>query len=347
MYRSRYATYALVGASFVLIAWIVHWAGDILSPFIIGFILAYLGHPVVTRLTGRHLPRSVAAFIVTFGLVVIVSGIIALLGPIIYEQFVSLLRSLPSIIEKLMATVHSYLLPYFPMLEFSGIGAIAPDMDVKAIAGPLASSMLAGGLSLVTAVGLALLTPVITFYLLVDWPHMIARIRSLIPYRSKAAAESLAQEMDFALSGFLRGQAYVCMAMAIIYSAGLIIAGLNYGLLIGVVSGFLKYLPYIGTAIGVLLALLIGISQGGWDPGLMAGIAATYTIGEFIESSILTPKLVGTKVQLPPVIVIFAVLLGGKLLGLIGIFIAVPIFATARAIVEEWLADGGAPPPEP
>src|SRR5690606_20278613 len=103
----------------------------------------------------------------------------------------------------------------------------------------------------------------------------------------------------FALSGFLRGQAYVCLAMAIIYSAGLIVAGLDYGLLIGVVSGFLKYLPYIGTAIGVLLALLIGFSQGGWDPGLMAGIAATYTIGEFIESSILTPKLVGDKVQLP------------------------------------------------
>src|SRR5690606_15453889 len=94
MFRSRYTTYALVGASFVLIAWIVHWAGDILSPFIIGFILAYLGHPVVTKLTGRRLPRSVAAFIVTFGLVALVSGIIALIGPIIYDQFVSLLRSL-------------------------------------------------------------------------------------------------------------------------------------------------------------------------------------------------------------------------------------------------------------
>lgn len=347
MFRSRYTTYALVGASFVLIAWIVHWAGDILSPFIIGFILAYLGHPVVTKLTGRRLPRSVAAFIVTFGLVALVSGIIALIGPIIYDQFVSLLRSLPEIMDKLMATLHSQLLPYFPMLEFEGVDAIAPDMDVKSIAGPLASSVLAGGLSLVTPIGLALLIPVITFYLLVDWPEMISRIHGIIPYRSKAAAEGIAQEMDMALSGFLRGQAYVCMAMAVIYSMGLIVAGLDYGLLIGVVSGFLKYLPYIGTAIGVLLAFLIGFAQGGWDPGLMLGITATYAIGEFIESSILTPKLVGMRVQLPPVVVIFAVLLGGKLLGLIGIFIAVPIFATGRVIVGEWLSNGGAPPPEP
>lgn len=347
MTATRYAAYALLGAGLVLLAWLVNWAGDILTPFFIAFILAYLTDPLVSRLEGRRMPRYIAAFIVTVGIVFIIMGVLSLLGPMIYDQLVGLLRNLPTLLERAVATVQRYLLPYFPMLQYSGMD-ISPQMDVKAIAGPLASSVLSGGLSLATTVGLGLLTPVITYYLLVDWKAMIARIRSIIPYRNQAAAEGILHQMDVALSGFLRGQAYVCLAMAVIYTAGLVMAGLNYALLIGVLSGFLKYLPYIGTAIGVLLATLTGFSQGGWDPALMIGIALTYGIGEFIESSILTPKLVGETVRLPPVVVIFAVLLGGKLLGLVGVFLAVPLFATLRVIVAHWLDNGAAvPPPEP
>lgn len=348
MTATRYAAYALVAAGFVLFAWVVNWAGDILTPFIIAFILAYLTDPLVSRLEGRYMPRSAAALVVTVGIVFVIMGVLSLLGPMIYEQLVGLLRNLPTLLERAMATIQRYLLPYFPMLHYSGDFDIGPQMDVKAIAGPLASSVLSGGLSLATALGLTLLTPVITFYLLVDWNAMIARIRSIIPYRNQAATEGILHQMDMALSGFLRGQAYVCLCMAVIYTGGLMLAGLNYALLIGVLSGLLKYLPYIGTAIGVLLATLTGLSQGGWDPALMIGIALTYGIGEFIESSILTPKLVGETVRLPPVVVIFAVLLGGKLLGLIGVFVAVPLFATMRVIATHWLDNSaGTPPPEP
>lgn len=314
---------------------LVVWASDILAPFVVAFILAYLCDPLAGRMERLGMPRSLACIIIVAALVLLCVGVIAILGPIVYGQFQSLLRALPDMIDGVMERIRHEILPVSPF-------PVAATTSQPAASGmsfaPLASSVLSGGLSMLPKIGLALLTPVITYYLLKDWPKLVAQIFAAIPDGKGRKAHEMAAEIDSILSGFLRGQAWVCTTIAIVYASGLVLSGLSYGLVIGIFAGFMKYLPYIGTAIGLLLAVMTGLAQEGSSLALMGGIGITFLVAEFLESSILTPRLVGDRVKVAPAMVIFAVLMGGKLMGVLGVFLAVPIYATLRLFLREALA---------
>jgi predicted PurR-regulated permease PerM len=328
----------IVGA--VVLAALLWLAGDIFALFLVAFFIAYLFDPLAKRLVRQGLSRGVAAGLITVSLVVIVVGAAVLLGPVIYDQAKGLFQSLTAVAGTLPGKIVDLLGPYIPTLREDGIaGLFRPsEQPVGTIAAPIAARVFSGGLAFASTLGLVLLIPIITFYVLKDWPVMAEKVFTAVPAERRPKMRALAREMHGVLSAFLHGQAWVCIIDGVLYSIGLIAAGLQYGIVIGLVAGVLKFLPYIGTAIGGTIALVMAISQAGFDGWLIAGVLATFVAVELIEN-VLYPRIVGNRVKLPPALVIFAVLLGGKLMGILGVFIAVPAFAVARVAVLFWLRE--------
>jgi predicted PurR-regulated permease PerM len=322
----------------ILFAGLIWVAGDILALFLIGFLLAYLLHPLVSFLSRHGLPRGLSAFLVTVALSVIIVGAFVLLGPLIYAQMGEVLEGVRKLLTAAAARATDIVAPYFPAARDFSIEHWLYSNSVEKLAAPVAGTVLKGGMALATTVGIVLLIPVVMFYLLKDWPSIWKRMIDLIAPRQRAKARALGREIDRILAGFLHGQAWVCLCVGSLYSLGLLAVGLHVAIAIGVASGVLKFLPYIGTAIGTAAALTAAYMQGGWDQWLMLGVIAVYLVVEFIETSFLSPRIIGARVKMPPALVIFAVLLGAKLLGIIGVFLAVPTFAVGRAILSFWLA---------
>ncbi len=329
----------LLIAGAILLAGFVWLAGDIFTLFLISFFLAYAFDPLAARLTRRGMPRWLAALLIVTALVVIVAGAVSLVGPLLYDQAKEMFQSLRGVATAFATRVDAFLSPYFPSLKNNGLAAMfqRPEQPVGTLAGPIAARVLSGGVAFAGFLGLALLSPMIMFYLLKDWPAMTAHAFSLVPARRRADMRALADEMHKVLSAFLHGQAWVCAIDAVLYSAGLMIAGVQYAIVIGIVAGALKFLPYVGAAIGLVLTMGVSLGQTGWDGWQMAGIGLTFLVVEIIEN-VTYPRIVGDQVKLPPVLVIFAVLIGGKLMGVLGVFVAVPAFAVARVAVNFWLS---------
>lgn len=321
----------LGGLVFFSLVWI---AGDVLAFFVICFLLAYLFDPLTGWLTKRGLSRALAAGIITSTLVLVIGGVLAIAGPLAYDQLQAMVRELQTVFTSLMREMRSELRPYFPALQQIGLGGLvkpAPtgEPPVADVAVPLVSS-------LATTIGFALLVPVVTFYLLKDWQRMLGWLVEEAPADKRNALRYLGRRIDRVMAGFLHGQAWVCVACAVLYSGGLFAIGLNYAIVIGVLAGALKFLPYVGTALAAAIAVTTGVTQGGWDSVLMIGIGATFLITEFIESSFLSPRIIGNRVRLNPALVIFAVLLGGKLWGVLGVFIAIPVVAIGKVLLAYW-----------
>ena len=197
-------------------------------------------------------------------------------------------------------------------------------------------NVISGGVALFNVVSLLLITPVVLFYILKDWNDVSKNIKGLVPPKYKADTTSIWREINVKLAGFIRGQVSVCLALAVFYGIGLSIVGLDLGILIGILSGILSFIPYFGFLSGVVLSILIAISQGAtW--GLWVGLAVVFVLGQILESYVLTPKLVGDNVGLHPVWIIFSLLAGGVLLGFIGILIAVPVAAVIGVFVRRAL----------
>ena len=317
----------------LVLAALVWLAGDILGLFVVCFILAYLFDPLTSWLTRRGIPRPLAAGLITSTLVLAIGGTAAVAGPLAYEQLQAMVRELQTVLTSAMRELRQELRPYFTALQQIGLGGLVKptptEPPVADVAVPLAAS-------LATTIGLALLTPVVTFYLLKDWQRMLSWLVDEAPAEKRPALRALGRRVDDVMSAFLHGQAWVCLCCAVLYSVGLYVIGLNYAIVIGILSGALKFLPYIGTVVGVLVAVTTGVTQGGWDSVLMLGIGATYLVTEFVESSVLSPRIIGERVRLNPALVIFAVLLGGKLWGVLGVFIAVPVVAVAKEVLAFW-----------
>lgn len=312
---------------------LVYIAGDIIALFIVCGMLAYLFDPLTTRLTKRGFSRATAAGIITSTLVLAIVGTLVVVGPLAYEQLQAMVRELQTVFTSMMREMRQELRPYFPALQQIGLGGLVKptpgEPPVADVAVPLAAS-------LATTIGLAMLTPVVTFYLLKDWQRMLAWLVDEAPAEKRTALRYLGRRIDGVMSGFLHGQSWVCLCCAVLYSVGLYAIGLNYALVIGVLAGALKFLPYIGTAIGATIAVTTGVTQSGWDSYLILGIAGTFLVTEFIESSILSPRIIGDRVRLNPALVVFAVLIGGKLGGVLGIFIAIPVVAAAKVVLAYW-----------
>lgn len=321
----------------VLSGWLLYLLAPILTPFVAGALLAYVGDPLADRLQKLRLPRTlavVAVFLLTF---VTLGLLILLIFPLIRNQVSALLSALPAI----GAQVEQVWLPWvvdtfgIELGDEVGIGPFLARYSEMAgnWGGKVLMSVAESGGALATAVISLFLVPILTFYLLRDWDLIVARVGALIPISQRETIVGLVRDADDMLGAFLRGQVLVMMALAVIYSLGLSLVGLKFAVAIGVVSGLVSFVPYLGLVFGVLLASLTVVLEP--DPlWQLVGVIATFTIAQLIEGSILTPKLVGDRIGLHPVLVIFAVAAGGQLFGFFGILLALPAAAVLSVIVR-------------
>ena len=333
-------SFAIVVLANILVAGLIWVAGDILALFFVAVMLAYLFDPLAEWMVRRGVSRPIAAFLITALIVVLIGGALTIIGPIAYTQLQGLLKSLQSVITESLAQMRHALAPYLPILRPLGLDGLVrttgPAPGGSDISGPLAS-VVSGGIAFAGTLALALLSPVVTFYLLKDWPRMKLRVLKEVPPQNRATVRHLACKIDAVLATFLHGQAWVCFCDAVLFCIGFSVAGLDYGIVLGLISGTFKFLPFVGTAIAMVMVFASAFSQPAWDAWLIAGLGITFGVVEFIEASILSPRIIGDRVRMPPALVIFAVLLGGKLLGVIGVFIAIPVFAVGRVLVTFWL----------
>jgi predicted PurR-regulated permease PerM len=329
-----------------LTGWLLYLLAPVLTPFIAAALLAYIGDPMADRLQRLKFPRTIAVvsvFVLTF---VGLGLLILLVLPLIQKQVSALLDALPGIVLQ----VEQVWLPWFT--EFFGIDA-GEDIGLGAflarysdMAGSWGATVLmslsrSGG-ALAAAVISLFLIPILTFYLLRDWDPILRRMSAIVPTHQRATVISLARETDEVLGAFLRGQIMVMISLAIIYSAGLSFVGLNFAIAIGVVAGLVSFVPYLGFVFGIGLAgLTVALEPEPWLR--LAGVVATFSIAQVIEGSFLTPKLVGDRIGLHPVLVIFSIAAGGQLFGFFGILLALPAAAVLSVLVrfayKRYLAD--------
>jgi predicted PurR-regulated permease PerM len=320
----------------ILALWLL---GDIMLPFIAGLALAYFLDPVADALERLGLPRLAATLVILIASLVAIAVLLLLLLPVLGDQITRFTSNLPSLMQALVKLFND-LAPQWlkEMLAASGtnVPASLSDLAGKA-AGWLATiltSILTGGLALVNVISLLIVTPIVAFYMLNDWDHMVAKVDGWLPRDHHNTIRSLARQIDEAMAGFIRGQGTVALFLGIFYAAGLSFAGLNFGLLIGLGAGLLSFIPYIGTIIGGVLAIGMALIQFWPDWVQILIIVAIFVAGQFIEGNFLSPYLVGNRIGLHPVWLMFALFAFGYLFGFVGLLLAVPLAAAAGVLVR-------------
>lgn len=332
---SRYRLSWLIAIA--LTGWLLWLLAPVLTPFVAAALLAYIGDPLADRLQRLRFPRTIAVvsvFVLTF----LALGLIVLLVfPLIQTQVSALLEALPGIVVQ----VEQVWLPKLTELlgidpgEDIGLGAFLArysDMAGSWGATVLMSLSRSGG-ALAAAVISLFLVPILTFYLLRDWDSILHRLSAIVPTKQRATVISLARETDEVLGAFLRGQILVMISLSIIYATGLSLVGLRFAVAIGVVAGLVSFVPYLGFVFGIGLAgLTVALEP---DPWLrLLGVVATFSVAQLIEGSFLTPKLVGDRIGLHPVLVIFSIAAGGQLFGFFGVLLALPAAAVLSVLVR-------------
>lgn len=320
-----------------LTGWLFYLLAPVLTPFVAAALLAYMGDPLADRLQKLKMPRTLAVVIVFLITFLVLALLILLVGPLIKTQVGALFQALPDIARQVEQVWLPNVLGWLDIEagDDVGIGAFLArysDM-VGSWSGKILLSVGKSGGALAAAVLSLFLIPILTFYLLRDWDSILIHIGALVPNSQRDTVFQLAHETDEVLSGFLRGQLLVMAALATIYSLGLSLVGLKFAIAIGVVSGLVSFVPYLGFVFGIVLAgLTVALEPNPlW---LLVGVVATFTIAQLIEGSVLTPKLVGDRIGLHPVIIIFAVAAGGQLFGFFGILLALPAAAVLSVLVR-------------
>ena len=343
------ALIVLVGVILVGVGWFIGLLSPILTPLFIAALLAYLGDPLVDRLEAYKFPRAAAVITVFCVLTVGVLGIVILLIPSVEDQITALRGKIPEY-ERVILT------DWLPWLEAkTGIELTMLDFDqiklivqknlgsAQSLLTRILPSIFGSGIAIIAFIGNMLLVPVVTFYLLRDWDIIVERIHILIPRHVEPTISRLARESDTVLGGFVRGQIMVMFMLAVIYTVGLTISGLDLALLIGLLAGFVSFVPYLGTITGVTLAVLAVLLQFG-DVEHLVYVAIVFGIGQILEGFVLTPVMVGDKIGLHPVAVIFSVMVGGQLFGFIGVLIGLPAAAVLmvllRFIYQQYMNSG-------
>lgn len=323
----------------LLLLWLLAALSPILSPFVLAAILAYICNPLVERMTRAGLPRLAAVVAVLALLGGIVGALLLILLPLLIEEAGIIAERLPAAAklagDKLLPWLHDrYGIRI--RLDAETLRRLAVDNweSLRALAPRLLESLRIGGGAVLGIVANLLLAPVVMFYLLMDWKQLLARIDNAIPRAWHAKAARIATDIDAVLAEFLRGQIFVMLVLAIYYSVALAIAGLPSALAIGILTGLLIFVPYLGFATGLALALLVAVLEfQGWGP--IVAVAAIYGIGQFVESFVLTPLLVGERIGLHPLAVIFALMAFGQLFGFVGVLLALPASAALLVGLRE------------
>ena len=311
--------------------------GGILLPFLVGMAAAYVLDPVADWLQRRGLGRGTATLALTVVFFAALVPLVVVLLPVIVTQAAELALQLPGYLEEPAQQDRPSRRAARPAgadPEALGPGPGQPVRRAGAgLRGTAVTNVLQSSLAVLNLISLVFITPIVTFYLLRDWDRMVAAVLSVVPPRGRPLAQHLADEIDDVLAGFLRGQGLVCVFLACFYAAGLALVGLQHGAIIGLLTGLFSFIPYVGMFAGVVVGLTVAVFQFGtfWQ---VAMVAAVFAIGQFIEGNFLTPRVVGQRIRLHPVWVIFAVLAGTALFGLAGTFLATPAAAVIAVLVR-------------
>lgn len=325
--------------SFALFALFVYLFSPILLPFVAGMALAYLLDPVADRLEAFGLPRLGATIVILVLFVLAFVLILLLLLPILGNQLAAFLAAFPNLVNSLQELITSGF--GSRLFETLGIGGDELKANVGSLLGEGASwiggllkSVWNGGQALLSVISLFVVTPVVAFYLLLDWDRMVAKIDGWLPRQHRDTVRQLAHEMDLAVAGFVRGQVSVCFLLGAFYAIGLAAVGLNFGLLIGIGAGLVSFIPYVGATLGLVVSLGVALVQFWPDWPMVAAVLAIFAVGQFLEGNVLQPKLVGNNVGLHPVWLMFALFAFGYLFGFVGMLIAVPAAAMIGVLIR-------------
>ncbi len=322
--------------------WLVWLLGAVLVPFVLAALLGWLGDPLVDRLERAGRSRAVAVTLVFVLMILVLVLAMLVLVPMVERQIVTLVESLPAYRDWFIGTA-------LPWVEARTGIEISSWLDPQRLfelarthwrqAGGIAATLFgylsSSGFAFLAWLANIVLVPILTFYFLRDWDLLVARVAALVPRDHIDTVSRLAREADEVLGAFLRGQFTVMLALGAIYAIGLSLVGLKLGLLIGLVAGLISFVPYLGAATGIVLALLAALVQAqGFDLKLLVLVGVVFAIGQLIESYVLTPRIVGDRIGLHPVAVIFAIMAGGQLFGFVGMLIALPVAAVANVLLR-------------
>lgn len=320
--------------------WLIWLLAPILSPFVFALMLAWLGDPLVDRLERAGRSRNTAVTLVFTMMALIVLAALLVLVPLIERQIATLIESLPHYRDWFMLTAVPWVeqrlrVEISEWLDFGHLWQLLRDNwdSAGGVATTLLGYLSRSGFAVIGLVANIALLPIITFFFLRDWDNLVERVASLIPRDHLPTVNRLARESSDVLGAFLRGQFLVMLVLGVMYGLGLWAVGLDLGILIGLIAGLLTFVPYLGPASGIILGVIAALVQyGDWQH--VAGVLVVFGIGQVIESYVLTPKLVGDRIGLHPVAVIFAVLAGGQLFGFLGMLLALPVAAVVNVLLR-------------
>lgn len=333
--REQAKYWGIALALFFVALWFL---GSVMLPFLVGGALAYFLDPVADRLQRAGLSRVAATALITLVALLSVALLVLAVIPSLIQQTTALINAAPEIAHRLQL----FLVEKFPELTDSTstirttLAEIGAAVQAKGAA--LAQGVLTSALSLLSAVVFIVVVPVVAFYMLMDWDHMVTRIDHMLPRDHAPTIRRLAGEINDALSAFVRGQLTVCFLLGSFYSVALMFAGLQFGLVVGAIAGAITFIPYVGSLVGGALAIGLALFQF-WGDWLSIGlVAAIFAVGQFLEGNILTPKLVGKSVGLHPVWLMFALSVFGSLFGFVGMLVAVPVAAAIGVLTRFGIA---------
>ena len=336
--QKSWALWSLIAALGLCFVWLL---APVLAPFVVAFVLAYALTPVVDALSKRcrgKVPRVLLVLLVELLFLLLASGILLMMVPILAKELPLMREQLPGVLDALSTAAR-------PLLAQWGIHLTLDPLSMKAFAFKylnanveetllsLLSSIKLGGSVAFALIGNLVLVPVVLFYLLLDWAHFSELVRTLIPPRLRGAVDGFVSEVNVVLGQYLRGQLLVMLILACYYSLGLTLFGLDLALPVGIFTGLAICVPYVGFGLGLLLATCAGLLQLSASQALLA-VAVVYGCGQVIEGFFLTPRLVGERIGLHPLAVIFALLAFGQLLGFVGVLIALPASAVLLVAVR-------------
>jgi predicted PurR-regulated permease PerM len=336
MTQAQRLRFWLIGlAVFLALLWLLK---GMLLPFVAGLVIAYFLDPLADRLERAGLSRTLATALITGGFFLAFIGLLVVLAPLIEHQVVEFAHRVPGYVETLSERIEPLIAEIKRKLSKGDIERLrssAGDYAGTAVTWGLGvlKGLVSGGLALANLLSLLFITPILTFYLVHDWDHLVAKVDSWLPRHHAQTIRTQICEIDRTISGFVRGQATVCLALAAFYGLGLTVVGLDLGLVIGMGAGLISFVPYLGVISGFVTGVALGFAQTqSWE--LPALVAAVFAVGQVLEGNFLTPRLVGNKVGLHPVWIMFALLAFGNLFGFVGLLLAVPVAAVIGVLVR-------------
>lgn len=331
----RWLFWLIIGILFFVFIYLIR---GILLPFILGALIAYFLDPAADKLERYKISRGLATAIITLSFFTILTFLSLLIIPTVLHQLSDLIKDLPTYFVTVETKYEEKLFGWLGTLPQDYVESIKTAVNnlsgvMLKLVGDMATGLFQSGMVIINVLSLILITPVIAFYLLRDWDVMTAKFYSLLPRKHEQTIREQMAIIDATLAGFIRGQINVCLFLGAFYAIGLTLVGLKFGFLIGIMTGILVILPYVGLLFSMVIGLTIAFFQFGTFEGILP-VLVVFVVGQIIEGNFITPKLVGEKVGLHPTWIIFGLLAGAALFGFIGVFIAVPATAVLGVLIR-------------